>query len=75
MLDLDVGDKHGRNFVTNIRKIHSSKSTLWSFPSFFHGRHNDFVLDVTLKPRIEQNRNFEDLIRKCDILEGESEDL
>jgi len=31
--------------------------------------------DVTLKPRPEQNRNFEDLIRKCDIIEGESEDL
>ena len=33
------------------------------------------ILDVTLKPRQEQNRNFEDLIRKCDIIEGESEDL
>ena len=33
------------------------------------------ILDVTLKPRQEQNRNFEDLIRKCDIIDGESEDL
>ena len=54
-------DGNSRNLVTNIREI--------------HGRHDDFVLDVMLKPRTEQNRNFEDLIRKCDILEGESEDL
>ena len=33
------------------------------------------ILDVTLKPGSDRNQNFEDLIRKCDILEGESEDL
>ena len=43
--------------------------------SFVHEDHPNFILDVTLKPRPDRNQNFEDLIRKCDILEGESEDL
>ena len=52
-----------------------SPTSMWSASLLLTALSFTNISDVTLKPRQEQNRNFEDLIRKCDIIEGESEDL
>ena len=76
MLATDVGDKKKQRHLQS-RHQHSKISLISSqyFFAFVHEHHPNFILDVTLKPRPGRNQNFEDLIRKCDILEGESEDL